>query len=139
VRLQSALSGSTAHTMTSRQLFAVVAVQAHWRGLAGRRGAVRWRRLAELYATEDAIESSTLSRSARIALRNAEAEAAAGEEGAAAALLTSRLLAENRSARWASIVLQAAWRTFTGCGRGSGERSAAKRYRRRGAAMWRGA
>ena len=99
--------------MTSRQLFAVVAVQAHWRGLAGRRGAVRRRRLAELYATEDATESessgtaeglhpvaaprqrSTLSRGARAALRDAEAEAAAGAEGAAAALLTSRLLAEN--------------------------------------------
>ena len=99
--------------MSSRQLFAVVAVQAHWRGLAGRRGAVRRRRLAELYATEDATEGeaagtaevlqpiaaprqrSTLSRGARTALRDAEAEAAAGEEGAAAALLTSRLLAEN--------------------------------------------
>ena len=77
--------------MTSRQLFAVVAVQAHWRGLAGRRGAVRRRRLAELYATEDATESessgtaeglhpvaaprqrSTLSRGARAALRDAAA------------------------------------------------------------------
>ena len=113
VRLQSARRGNTARTMSSRQLFAVVAVQAHWRGLAGRRGAVRRRRLAELYATEDATESeaagtaevlqpiaaprqrSTLSRGARTALRDAEAEAAAGEEGAAAALLTSRLLAEN--------------------------------------------
>ena len=113
VRLQSARRGNTARTMSSRQLFAVVAVQAHWRGLAGRRGAVRRRRLAELYATEDATEGeaagtaevlqpiaaprqrSTLSRGARTALRDAEAEAAAGEEGAAAALLTSRLLAEN--------------------------------------------
>ena len=87
-------------------------LQAHLRGFAGRRGAAQRRRLAELYATEDAIGSeavetakmqpataprrrSTLSRGARTALRDAEAEAVAGAESAAAALLTSRLLAEN--------------------------------------------
>ena len=107
VRLQSVHRGSTARTVTSRQLQALVMVQANWRGFAGRRGAARRRRLVELYATEDATGSeaagttealrqrSTLSRGARTALRDAEVEAAAGAVGAVAALLTSRLLAEN--------------------------------------------